>query len=682
MLFFRLSGCTTGAKEIGALRDKYGLTDRARTINIKTSAFNQKHHHTLFFFVAAISEESVSVGIISRCSANYEKQLQPYLKSVGLTLLQTRVDEITLSSMKSMLRNAERGGFIDDDDEILEQFELDGIVRRTMMFTEDLVAPPENGRTYDLVEKDQIYDQAEHLLMGKTLLDELFRINTQVRPVKTYGHPVHYLIQSDDEKSSREATRILVHALHANYRLPSRRYVTISVKPGEDFSLTRYDSLYNSSIGGTIVVRYLANDDTESDLASADWETLDKLCELIKKYRNVVLSILCLPLECTRQREHIRDKLESISFVELKDNAVSCSKAKEYLKMLAKDRGLRGDKRLFERLVEPNVYLAQELNALFEEWYSSKLKTEIFPQYKEFEAKSTKPAISQRKGVAYDELMEMIGLDSAKKVINQALEMQRAQRLFAAKGMKTERPTMHMVFTGNPGTAKTTVARLFARIMKENGFLSRGSLVEVGRADLVGKYVGWTAPTIKKKFEEAMGGVLFIDEAYSLVDYFEGSYGDEAISTIVQEMENRRKELVVIFAGYPDKMETFLQRNPGLRSRISFHVSFADYNEEELCRIAALIAGKSGLHFSEDAEEKLRRLFESMKSEPDFGNGRYARSVIEHARMAQASRLLKMDFDSIQRKDVETICGEDIEMPEMKKKEQRQIGFERREDHA
>ena len=130
---------------------------------------------------------------------------------------------------------------------------------------------------------------------------------------------------------------------------------------------------------------------------------------------------------------------------------------------------------------------------------------------------------------------------------------------------------MHMVFTGNPGTAKTTVARLFARILKENGVLSKGDLIECGRSDLVGKYVGWTAVQVKNMFKKAKGSVLFIDEAYSLCDDRSGSYGDEAINTIVQEMENNRDDMVVIFAGYPKEMNDFLDRNPGLRSRIAFH---------------------------------------------------------------------------------------------------------------
>ena len=224
-----------------------------------------------------------------------------------------------------------------------------------------------------------------------------------------------------------------------------------------------------------------------------------------------------------------------------------------------------------------------------------------------------------------------------------------------------------MVFTGNPGCAKTTVARLIAEVLTEEQILETGAFVECGRGDLVGRYVGWTAKTVQEKFKAAMGGVLFIDEAYSLVDDRGGSFGDEAINTIVQEMENRREDLVVIFAGYPDEMETFLEKNPGLRSRIAFHVPFADYSADELCAIAKLIGEKKGVSFSEDAVKKLRTVFEAARLQPDFGNGRYARNVVEQAKMNMASRLLTMDLAAVTRETLTTIEAADIDLPEVKK---------------
>ena len=235
---------------------------------------------------------------------------------------------------------------------------------------------------------------------------------------------------------------------------------------------------------------------------------------------------------------------------------------------------------------------------------------------------------------------------------------------------------MHMVFTGNPGTAKTTVARLFAQIMKENGLLSVGDLIEVGRADLVGKYVGWTAPTVKAKFAAAKGSVLFIDEAYSLVDDKDGLFGDEAINTIVQEMENHRDDTVVIFAGYPDKMEQFLKKNPGLRSRIAFHIPFEDYKPAELLDIFTLMAKKQKLELAPLVRERLLPIFSLATKQPDFGNGRFVRNLLEKSRMKQASRLVRLDPDTVTMEMVSTLIPEDIDEPQLPQKEERRVlGF-------
>ena len=170
--------------------------------------------------------------------------------------------------------------------------------------------------------------------------------------------------------------------------------------------------------------------------------------------------------------------------------------------------------------------------------------------------------------------------------------------------------------------------------------------------------------------------MLFIDEAYSLVDDRDGSFGDEAINTIVQEMENHRDDVVVIFAGYPDKMEGFLRKNPGLRSRIAFHVPFSDYDTQALCEIAELMAKQKGLAFTDEARNKLTCLFETARHESDFGNGRYVRNVIEKAKMAQATRLLAMDFDSVGKEDIALITAEDIEIPKTHtNQEKKRIGF-------
>ena len=201
--------------------------------------------------------------------------------------------------------------------------------------------------------------------------------------------------------------------------------------------------------------------------------------------------------------------------------------------------------------------------------------------------------------------------------------------------------------------------------------------MEVGRADLVGKYVGWTATIVKDAFKRAKGSVLFIDEAYSLVDDRDGLYGDEAINTIVQEMENHRDDTIVIFAGYPDKMDTFLKKNPGLRSRIAFHVDFPDYTPDELLDILRLMAKKQSMKLDRDAEEAALSIFRKAVQIPDFGNGRFARNVLEQAQMRLSMRLTSQNTGTLTFEQLTTHCAEDFIMPVMcsDTPERRVIGF-------
>jgi Cdc6-like AAA superfamily ATPase len=211
-------------------------------------------------------------------------------------------------------------------------------------------------------------------------------------------------------------------------------------------------------------------------------------------------------------------------------------------------------------------------------------------------------------------------------------------------GLKAEAASLNMLFSGNPGTAKTTFARLLTQILKEEDVIKSGKLVECGRQDLVGKYVGWTAKIVEEKFMEADGGVLFIDEAYSLVDS-SNTYGAEAINTITQLMENYRDRVIVIFAGYPDKMKLFLEQNEGLRSRIAFHLSFPDYTPDELLDILKLHAKKREYTLSEDALKTCLEIFTEASAHANYGNGRYVRSFLEQAVIRQSERILNSDND-------------------------------------
>lgn len=237
-----------------------------------------------------------------------------------------------------------------------------------------------------------------------------------------------------------------------------------------------------------------------------------------------------------------------------------------------------------------------------------------------------------------DMLDDLIGLADVKEQIRKIAAFARMKKAMAANGNDNLSVALNMEFVGNPGTAKTTVARIAAGIFNEIGLLPGNGLVEVGRADLVAKYEGQTASKVKEVFRKAKGKVLFIDEAYSLVENWEGEFGDEAINTIVQEMENNREDTIVIFAGYPEKMESFFARNPGLRSRVPFSIAFKDYSADELLQIAELEANSRGFSISSQARDKVLSICNSAAGKAECGNGRFCRNLIENAIMGYASR--------------------------------------------
>ena len=254
------------------------------------------------------------------------------------------------------------------------------------------------------------------------------------------------------------------------------------------------------------------------------------------------------------------------------------------------------------------------------------------------------------------EMDKIVGLTEIKAYILSLEKNYRVQEMRKAQGLPVSGVSMHMIFTGNPGTGKTTIARLVSKYLKSIGVLSGGQLVEVSRADLVGKYVGHTAPLTMQVIKSALGGVLFIDEAYSLYRGKDDSFGLEAIDTLVKGMEDNRDDLIVILAGYTKEMETFLTANSGLRSRFPNIIEFPDYSGEELAKIAEINAASRGYRLSPDAKEALLDYFcviQAMESR-ESGNGRLARNVIESAILAQSRRVLdqpEAPLDLLEKRD-------------------------------
>jgi len=242
-----------------------------------------------------------------------------------------------------------------------------------------------------------------------------------------------------------------------------------------------------------------------------------------------------------------------------------------------------------------------------------------------------------------DELdRDLVGLLPVKTRIREIASLLVVDRARAALGVAGSKPSLHMCFTGNPGTGKTTVAMRMATILHRLGHVRKGHLVAVTRDDLVGQYIGHTAPKTKEVLKRAMGGVLFIDEAYYLYrPENERDYGQEAIEILMQVMENQRDDLVVIFAGYKDRMDTFFRSNPGLGSRVAHNIDFPDYSVEELEVIAGKMVGGLGLRLSSGASEALSHYLKLRIAQPNFSNARSVRNALDRARLRQARRLLE-----------------------------------------
>jgi len=257
---------------------------------------------------------------------------------------------------------------------------------------------------------------------------------------------------------------------------------------------------------------------------------------------------------------------------------------------------------------------------------------------------------------------ELVGLAPVKTRIREIAALLLVERVRRKLGLSSEPPTLHMSFTGNPGTGKTTVALRMADILHRLGFVRKGHLISVTRDDLVGQYIGHTAPKTKEILKRAMGGVLFIDEAYYLYRAEnERDYGQEAIEILLQVMENQREDLVVILAGYADRMEKFFRSNPGFRSRIAHHIDFPDYADGELLAIGELILAKQNYKLSDTGREALARYITARKQQPHFSNARSIRNALDRARLRQANRIVRSAADlKITAENLMTIDAPDL----------------------
>ena len=271
------------------------------------------------------------------------------------------------------------------------------------------------------------------------------------------------------------------------------------------------------------------------------------------------------------------------------------------------------------------------------------------------------PVVAKSAAEIFKDLDGLIGLDEVKAQVRKTVNLIALGKAREKAGMPPLELTHHLVFTGNPGTGKTTVARIVGQIYKEIGLLKSGHLIEADRGDLVGEYIGHTAPKTKAVIEKAMDGILFIDEAYSLAPVnTPNDFGKEVIATLIKEMENKRGQFVVIVAGYKEEMEHMIGLNPGLKSRFKTIIDFKDYSPPELFKILAHLAGGAGIRFSVDAMTAASWLMESLDTgKKGFGNGRTVRNIFEEILSRQANRLAeaqskgkKVDVTIFEKEDI------------------------------
>ena len=500
------------------------------------------------------------------------------------------------------------------------------------------------------------------IMADATLVEELERIYSSDNEKKYYGNPVHYKISASDSKAAMDIIDLIVPALITNKRLCGRRIVRIHNISEGCYDESDFEHLFESAQGNAVVIEMCGTNEDHGNYASAYQRVVDYMDGIIGKYH---LNTLCFFVEL-KDHSGFTDSLiskvvESIQIININEGYGDKEQAKAYLKkMSTKESFAISDSELEQALGNKKMFSVEEIFHIYEKWFKDGLRTHIYKAYKDYGFYCK--ALKEKSSAPYDELQNMIGLTEIKQVVDEIIDAGKIRKIRTNMGLDARKASLHMVFTGNPGSAKTTVARLVAQILRKEDILDNGNFVECGRADLIAKYVGWTAKNVRAKFREAKGGILFIDEAYSLVDDSH-SFADEAINTIVQEMENHREDVIVIFAGYPDKMKDFLNKNEGLRSRIAFHLDFPDYTPDEMVEILQLMSEQRGYKLDKDAIEKCHGIFELACVDDDFGNGRFVRNLLEQAELTQSHRIASgVRRNKISRKTLMTLTAEDFDV--------------------
>ncbi len=584
------------------------------------------------------------------------------------------LDEIPAIKFSKIFDRANRSdNFNFDYYQINQDLGLDALENRTFRLGETIC--PVKRLSFESAKKD-----AQTLLADETFKEEFARIYAKENVHHFYGQPVHYKILAGNIGAALSLSNLLVATLYTNKRLVSRRISIITNVTDNCYDEIDFEKILENAAGGTVIIELSGERVNTGQFAHVYEQVVEFISETVKRYqRNTLFIFIELVNKPGFAPQLISRLQDDLHIIELHEGAGNRETALSYLKDLIENSdsamNFYTDEELLEAMGDKLTFSASDIFNIREKLFNSSLKNKTYPAYREIDR--LKINSEEKSNDAYADFKDMIGLTEQKALIEQIIAAHRVQKMRMDMNLDKQKAALHMIFTGTPGTAKTTVARLISQILARDGVLKTGRFVECGRADLVAKYVGWTAKAVRAKFREARGGVLFIDEAYSLSDGEHATFGDEAINTIVQEMENNRDEVIVIFAGYPDKMKDFLDRNEGLRSRIAFHVNFPDYTADELTDIFKLMAKRRGYEISDEVAEHCKKIFKRVAKKKNFGNGRFVRNLLEQAWLKQAQRIIKENEDGeVTKEDLTSFKVEDFDVNVDKKyRDERKMGF-------
>ncbi|HBZ41629.1 MAG: hypothetical protein A2Y20_04080 [Firmicutes bacterium GWF2_51_9] len=622
----------------------------AREID-KSNMFIHQLPKDLKFMLIKLDADMISFAFIipwrRRFEYNPKKLSDDYLQALKLDPIRCSVQEITLSEMRDCLNSAYRFDNISMNQMRIEDiFDFnDTQARRNII--DEIVASDFNQTTNG---EEPMIETSESM---KHVLNE---IKSRRSSGKFLGHLYHFRLSSRNSDQSQAIVHSIINSMTKSGCLLSRRLLRLEVDNFTRLTLDEYVHVFDEMMGGSIwIYSRIAPDD--DNLAGNNINQLDYLLEFISKYRHSVLVFLESDSTSGPMLNQLVKELSPIRFVEINDVDFSLVNAIKIAKKTLSGIGLKitSDKLKAHYPKNQISYSITEVNAAVDSVIDGHLNLPIVTP------RRNSKIVIEDSSDSLSQLNQFIGLKEVKKQISEFVKYYEVKKRYGDLGFPQDEFSCVMAFHGNPGTAKTSIARIMAKVLREKGILSVGGLIEVGRSNLVGKYVGWTSVQVKEIFESAKGNVLLIDEAYSLVDEKNGLYGDEAINAIVTELGKRYQDLVVVFAGYSDPMNDFIDRNPGLRSRIQLIIEFPDYSATELTQIAMKMVKDQSLMIDRDALELLERHFRRINQNENFGNGRYVYNIIEKAKRRLASRLYDLDSSQVDEAIVKTLLVEDFE---------------------